>query len=139
MERDQLHKEDSQWKKARCQGDSFQGENRELGNFRGFMDLFCVCFLSLLYLLNYNKFGGLQQHGFILFCFWGSDVPFHWAPVEMLARLVLSGGAEGGDLFLRLWPLRLFSKSVIPGSASIVTLPSSPITTLPASLLPGAL
>lgn len=99
MERDQLHKEDSQWKKARCQGDSFQGENRELGNFRGFMDLFCVCFLSLLYLLNYNKFGGLQQHGFILFCFWGSDVPFHWAPVEMLARLVLSGGAEGGTCF----------------------------------------
>lgn len=75
MERDQLHKEDSQWKKARCQGDSFQGENRELGNFRGFTDLFCVCFLSLLYLLNYNKFGGLQQYGFILFCFWGVRRP----------------------------------------------------------------
>lgn len=39
MKVDQLNNGDFQWKKAQSHGDYFQGEKRELNNFRGFTDL----------------------------------------------------------------------------------------------------
>lgn len=58
-----------------------------------------LCSFPVAAVVNHDKFRGLQQYGCILFCFWRSEVPFHWAPVEMSARPVLSGGAEGRTRF----------------------------------------
>lgn len=112
----------------------------------------CLYFAAII---NNHKLGGLKQCRFILFLFWRPEIQnqSHWANVKVLAGL-LSLEAPGENLFLcllqlleatgipcRLWlmvPPIIFKVSR-PASYSLVTLPSSIVYSLSASLLQGLL